>query len=1288
MSLSMTSGQKNTRTACVSAEDSSTYCSTTSRGLQQLDEDDVTQDVSQLPDTVVKAGLRSDIIERLTEKKQGQHEEALNHLNEELSHITSVYKDEVRTICLQLLTSLQDRDHRLETLKVSMEGLQHDNTEAGPLWQQVEQEANVTKENIVELKIKLRDCERQQTAQIARVLKKFCDLLVDVGLMPLPDVHRLIHAEAMRVNQSLLANRRSVACLVLRLQEDNLQKEAQLHLLWEEHLYCWRQSQAKEEVKKFRSKFSINQEQHHQLTELTHLSQQRRDIISSISSLVPPTCSTTLVADWFNRLTAINQQIDLMHNEHLHLLRCKCEEAWQDLQAEAELSKVALLALQLPDEEVSDMVRSQLLPLIGRRQSEDEERLAALKVRSDTDVRHASHLSNHVLAVMRGMALLWETHCCQLKRREEVLQRDVDKLRRSKHRHLQEYEKRLEELMEEVRQQSTGDTLRVALDNIAHFLKEVKLSHKQCVPDQWQLIDRLPSLLMDELQIYSSNIGSFFHLRDTYRPSSEDLQKLQLSFSNCLDRESEDFLMKPTKTTLDEPISSQSPAQDSQDWVLEVKQLCDISTEVTFTTSRGVVYSGPAFRSPAHNLPEPHLSLFPEDLLSHTLDRFRLQFLENLEQHFLSVLQSAVTTVTERREAAQSEEQLYLQKLDLQHIKSQVYQPRLDELRLHRRQVARHRQSVANILTSCSKKLTHLQASIGTKNQQLKRAVSELEQDTLSANSIKRLQDIQAALQDIVDQHATDTQRSYNRFRQTVSARLGKERTEISKLLKSFRLFSEGGDCSPEELKQLHMELQEENQRMEDAEENIYSELEAFMSPTLKEVKEASAPLKEKLAGQESELMFTEKIQKMMRSTNILITTKVACSNQQQSEISRLLEDLRRSIEDTQMSPAQTISLLSSLVSKLNTRCQYLDFVAASEPLKPHRKSQSRVSFKKKSARSQASTSAVQPPQKVTTSVCSKRVRAISRSIRANKKYHIFGSSPDSGSSSFRSVLNTLLWSTNDTLLQTGEDFYFELRGHHSVLQLLPGSADQWVESMQQILLGYQERGSQCEISSRAELVKQLSSLDELLQSLPSVLIGNQERKMEAELQEAVGEANQRLEEALTVSEREKAKVLRDLQPFLNADKLQSLNSVELRRQQQAEDAICRIHLELQDCVRGRGEEFVTSLSSLMEQLLTHAGQLTCDVTQVGSHQDAESVAMEMKSNAQHGSSSDTTAFNSKLSLRVQEEQEAAVKRFQQLVHTELSLSERNKRQQLSQQQCWNTHWKQEIHTLSTQLYI
>ncbi|XP_049908026.1 coiled-coil domain-containing protein 180 [Epinephelus moara] len=1007
LSRSLLAGRKDTRTDCLSAEDSVTHCSTTSRllcppssrGQQVDDDDDDIDDVSRLPDSVVVDQPSSDIIERLTERKNKKHKEALKQLKTELTHLSQECESQARTISVELLSSLQDVDLRLNNLKDRMEHLDHLSVqEVCVLWEEVEEEVKMKKIRIMELNHKLTESETQRAAEIKVVLRTFLHLLQKINFLSPPDVCTLVHAEATMLNQSLLANRRSVARLLLLLQEENLQQESLLRLHWEDCLSRWRRSRVTEVIDRFRRLCCSDEEQQLDSGQLVSgqlvsgqlvsgqlvmrdLTGQRDDIISKISSLVPP--STALVSDWSNQLTAVNQQIDSLHTDFLHQLRCCYEQKWQDRLAEVERCKEALSALQLAEEEVNNIVSSQLLILIGQHQRQDEERLAALDLCCDSVARHAFNISRCVFVVMQGAALQWETHNHRLERKKEDLQQHLDDLRHTQQQHIQRKKVRLDDLLRRLRQEGSEEALKRSLDKTVHYLQDVKSSCGQCVSDQWEVLHRLPSVLLEELLSYSSSLSSFFHLDHTYKPSPEELQKLHPS--SALSTQSETSggaeTQKPEETTQSRPIRCQNdtdPAQPSQDRLTEAESslldLCDTSSDVTFTSPSGVTYSGPTFRCPTLNLQQKtHLSLFPVELLTDNLNRMRTLFFDHLEQRFHDVLSWGVATVTDRKEVVRLEQEVQLQQLNPEHIENHIYQQRLAELQLHRQQVDTHCEEVSAVLESCREELRELQTSVSRRNQEFTVSLSNMEEDDQSADSRQRLEAVSSALQDCLDQHIKDTQQIQTYFTWSVQLRLQEVRNKTTHLLTSFRLFSEGGDFAPQEVKQFQRRLKEETRQMRVTEESIFSELELFESQSLQQVKEASRRMEEKLSLLRSELEFTEEIQKISSSTRVQIKA-------QNSSVSTVTVQVEKEWSRRQESNQENAVVVTS-----------------QSPTVPH----------------------VQ--QRGTESVNTLSVKRSCRSARSNRRFQVFGAEPEKNPHSLSSTLNSVLWKASDVLLQVAK---------------------------------------------------------------------------------------------------------------------------------------------------------------------------------------------------------------------------------------------------------------------------
>ncbi|XP_063346409.1 coiled-coil domain-containing protein 180 [Pelmatolapia mariae] len=1288
LSRSLLAGRRDTGTNCLSAVDSNTHCSTASRRQQAEhsdDDDDVIDDVSRLPDAVVVDHPSSDIIERLTEKKSQKHQEALKQLDSELSQLSQVCETQVKAISQELLSSLQKVDLRLDTLKVRMNQLEDledvSMQEIHGLWKEVEEDVKLKKTTIIELNLKLTETEKQRTDQIRAIIRKYYRVLEQISFLHPSDIHRLIHTEATMLNQSLLANRRSIARLLLLLQEENLHKESILRRHWEDCLSHWRRKRVHRIVDQFRGLCSRNEDQQLALVQQMKLTQQdlterRRDIINKISSLVPPTCSKALVSDWFDQLTDVNQQIEHFHTELLHQLCCCFEQTWQNRLAEVERCKEVLSSLELSEEEVNDIINLQLLTVIGAQQSQDEEQLAALDVCSDSVARHAFSLSRSVFVVMRAAALLWETHCQRLERRDEKLQQDLNDLRCSQQQHLQKQKMQMDDLLGGLRQESSEDALKTSLDKTIGYLQQIKHSCNQLVIDQWTLLNLHPSCCLEELVSYSRNLSSFYHLSHTYQPSPGDLEKLLQPSSG--------------RSSPSLGLFFHTHAQILKLAGSILKEICDFSSSVTFTSSKDVVYSAPVFRCSTPNLPvnlewETHLSLFPVDLLMDSLSRSRTLFLDHLEQHFHNVLSLAVSMMRDRKEAVRSEQELQLQQLSPQHIKTHIYEPRMAELQLHRQRVDTHFEGVLDLLTSCGMELQDLQASIKKKNMELMVTLSNIEANIQTASSSQHWEATSTTLQDCLHGHIKETQDWLTNFRQTVRIRMEEARNKTAQLLSSFRLFSEGGDFAPQELKMFQRRVREETKRISTTEESIYSALEAFESRSLQQVKEVSAPLEEKLSFLKSEVKFIEDAQKMITSTQVHIKAEAARSNHQQTVISKRLEDLRKMLDDTQDSALQEGLALSG-----------------------HHKSRKQVLLNPSPGLLQPNKTNMDPLDDPVVGIIrslnsvKRGARFIRTDIRHERRFQIFEPEPDLSAQSFSSKVNLALWKANDILLQLAEDFYRSER--LSCFQLLPDSLDQWIENTQQKLVGYHEQARRFLDTSRDDVVKQLSVFEELLLLSPAVLISDHERQHGAGLREEVARLTQKLEETLAASEKEKSVNIGQLRASLGEDELEMLNSREELRQQQLHSTISSAHLELQECVRGRGEEFVTSLASLTEKLLHQMNDLfrPAETGTATAQQQTEGGAVSVEAASETGnrpsaenSTGDlpsplTTVTTVSIAtskwtpghVTVMEQRNTAMKRFEQVVKLELSLSDDMKRRQLSKQQSWNTHWRQQIHSL------
>lgn len=1315
--------------------------SSTSRG-QQPDNYDVT-DVSRLPSTVVANSPSSGIIDRLLEKKSKKHRESIKQLNDELTELAFNCKTQIMSIGEELVSFLQEVDLRLDTLKDKIKQV-HNVTlhDMFSLWEQVESEVKLKKEKVVEANRRMRDCETNRTNTIRSVLTKYSQLLEKISFLLPPDVHRLIHGKAAMLNQSLLANRRSLARMLLHLQEEILQQQSVFHLHWDDCLSCWKKNRITEVIDNVKQ-LCVNDRTQHVITAqqqselLRDQTEQRCVVISQINPLLQDTCSISVVSDWYEQLKAVNEQINRLHADSLHHLRCSYEQMWQHQLSEVEYCKEALSALQLSETEMQDAINSQLLPYIGQVQVQDEERLAALDLHCDSLARYDFMLSRSVFAVLRGAALLWDSHDLRLRRREEEVQQQLTELRCSQLGHLRNKKIHLDDLLAGLRQACSHETLSTSLDKAVHWLQVIKDSYGPFVSDQWKVLDRLPSLFLDELLSFSSSLGSYFHLRHTYTPSQEELQKFNLT-----SRLSSSPGATPYPISCQDYIDSTQPFQA---WLAEAESsllnLYDTSNNTfTFTSSSSTTYSGPAFKCPTPDTKEnlqhtTHLSLFPLDLLAQTLSMTRTLFLEKLEQHFHDLLTSTMVIVTDRKEAVCLDQELQMQLLNPQHIEEQIYQPRLGELQLHQQRAEIHCREVHDVLNFCKTELKMLQIFIGRKNEEFISTLSNMEKDFLSVSNSQRLEFVSSTLQDLMDQYIKRTQVCQNAFRQTVQNKVSNIRNETGKLLGSIRLFSEGGDFAPQEMKMFQRKLRDESKRICAAEQSLCAEMECIEGSSLEEVREPFDRVAEELSLWTSEVKFREKIDKIICSTRIQIRAEAANNNQQQSSISSRLKDVKSMLEDPHVCSDELCYLLISVGEELRKRCEYLDYedqelltlsahpkfrkrihsLPIAGPLPPSKPGGNVIDEPAADIIQSLNRLAVVQEKPPDTKVREKPGRSHAhrvqpkwneiviprKSITTDRKFQIFGPEPEQDPQCLMSVVNFVLFKTNDLLLQTGEDFYQTER--HCKFQVVPETVEPWAESIQQRLLGFQDQATELLEMSRTILGSQHCVFKDLLKEIPSILIRNHEEQRRAELIAKVNDVTENLREHLRASEEERLVNVQELRVSLKEAELQDLVSREEMRQQQLHSAISSSHQELQEFIQAYLQEFMTLLVCLAEKLIIVLdGLLTPSQFKMKLLQLPDRAATEETS--QPGQTSDTgtslpsssrcsvepqTTASTMTSrhitdhMNVTELKDAALERFEERCRSEMFRSETDKLKQLLSIEVWNEHWTIQIDTLT-----
>ncbi|KAM6954483.1 coiled-coil domain-containing protein 180 [Aplochiton taeniatus] len=1369
---------------------------------KSIEDQQVEEDVRGLPDVVVTDRSCSGIVERLMEKKHKDHLETLERLHKDLAVLSLEYEGVYQRTGEELLQGLSELDDNVEREMQRMDNLEDLETftlqELNELWDRVSEESRMRRRKIRELDETLTRCEADRTTVVAALLRKYTSLLEKISFVLPSDVHRLMDGEAMMINQALLANRRSLARLLLNQAEDDLQKDTLHRLRWEDKLQDWRGARVQRVLHAFKeltsspavqSPHRVQQALEELKASQQELADQRNSILQEVSRMVPPHCSKAAVSDWYDNLSVINKKIDSLHVEGIRRLHCHYESTWQHCLAQVDRHKEEIAELDVSPEEIQDIINTEFLPLLGQSQTQAEERLAALDRAYEGLAQRAAALSRCVAKVLHGATGMWERHCVGLQRREQQLQDQVDEVRTSQEVDLQRKEAHLDVLLDRLRQESTEETLKITLDRALNYLDEIKNVYVQYNSEQALSLDCYPGTLLEELQSYSLTVSHFFHVKEVYSQSSEELSN----------RYSPLLLGKSFTSLL----------YISEEMELE---MCDSECHEEFTSTRGGRYSGLAFQCSPDPVTvgletETQPVLFPAAMLTELLTRLRLFFFDHLENHFQDVLTSTVAVVAARKEALHSEHnlRLHLHTPRGARIKMDVHNTRAAELVLHKERVDRHIKGILQVLSGCKTDFQDLQGHQIKLMEDFRTEVNGKEEVFIYATKSDVLVNLSQTLQASLKQHIKVLQASQRHFRKTLENTLDSLRNSNAQMLSSFKLFSEGGNFTPKEIDFLHRRLEKMGKRIDAVDEAIQLEMEGAESKSLEQAKEVVSRFEERFHFLTADLKFLERIQSTLTSTQVQIKAEAIKSNAQKKHISNMLQELESMIDscashspDRTMSPEDILSLIPTFMELLKTRCQYLacfldPSMAAPLPDCPLQGSfalAARPRSRRQDKGGSASDSLLQPskmgvafledaavgvvrgllrlsrpaPQegnaeaaekdissatgqrpakshsqstldgKRRSAECLSSVKRFSKPTRFDKRFQVFGSRPEESSlTTFKCIVCSHLWKANDMLLIIAEDFY-KKKERRSITrpQYLQETFEQGAEDLNKRLLAYQSQTNDYLNQCLLEFRQQLYASEEGLGRLPAVVLSYHGQQHLERLVRDCSEIRLQLQHVLTDSEDKKREHKGQLSVRLSHPacevELQSLRLAEEDRQKQLNSAIHRTHAALQECVHGRGEEFVTSLATQTENLLFQLDNLLtvdqvmtgqCEVkkdsitTLIRSRQaaalqeDKQPPPQASVDNIQRGSrtwpgltflpspvgeqellvsvpttASITTAKTSLGHLKAVEERDTVYQRYVQCHKEELLLAEQEEDNQLAEARRWEEHWKEQLDTL------
>nr|XP_035956402.1 coiled-coil domain-containing protein 180 isoform X5 [Halichoerus grypus] len=464
------------------------------------------------------------------DSKRRGYESALGSFKEEIAQIGMEMEPFILEPGALLLKKLAESDEDIDQLfkKVESDTNLEDYTIQTllELWDQVAEKFQFQKQGIKELDEALYEAEFSRADKLKGVLKKYVEIIEKTSYLMQPEVYRLINKEAMVINQALLGNRRAIAQLFINLTEATLQQELESRRRWQGLVDAWKALKKQALVRSFsefmaseriRTPPAVKKEIESMLKNQKALQQKRLEHLRTICDLLPPNYSKAQLTEWQSSLNSLNKHLDTYHMDCMMRIRLQYEKTWQECLAHVQKCKKQLLDWKaFTEEEAESLVSPYFFQTVGVLQSEVEEKLELWDKSFEGLAKQTEWQSSDLFSYFQEAVQLWEAHESMLSARDLELEKRMEQQRHKHSLEEQAQEAHLDKLLDQLRQQSHEETLKIHLEKAKDFLKNMKYRYECFHKLLTKEVMEYPVIILKELNSYSSTLSRHFYVREIF----------------------------------------------------------------------------------------------------------------------------------------------------------------------------------------------------------------------------------------------------------------------------------------------------------------------------------------------------------------------------------------------------------------------------------------------------------------------------------------------------------------------------------------------------------------------------------------------------------------------------------------------------------------------------------------------------------------------------------------------------------------------------------------------------
>ncbi|XP_074251170.1 coiled-coil domain-containing protein 180 isoform X2 [Saimiri boliviensis] len=644
----------------------------------------------------------------------------------------------------------------------------------------------------------------------------------------------------------------------------------------------------------------------------------------------------------------------------------------------------------------------------------------------------------------------------------------------------------------------------------------------------------------------------------------------------------------------------------------------------------------------------------PSRLILEIKKQLRAGFFEHLEKWFDQCSLNTRVIVASKIDELDSELELrlHLHQPRAQQIEKDIHNVRAAELLLHQERLDSHCAGVTETLKKERLMFCQFQEEQNMRSKNFRLKIYDMEHIFLNATRSQKLVILSNTLHRELLSYVDVTQVSLRSFRQYLEESLGKLHSSNIEFIKHCRLFSEGGNFSPKEINSLCRRLEKETARIELVESIIMVNMEKMENEYLDQANDVINKFESKFHNLSVDLIFIEKIQRLLTNLQVNIKCQVAKSNSQTNGLNFSLQQLQNKIKTCQESRGEkTNTILKDLEEKSDilTSSEALEEEAKLDLVTPESfaqltrmgkpliedpavdvirkilqlpnakwpthhcdKDRSQTGFKRHRCRPEnsgkkllSSASATSAGSLQTTHPpLSHSLTRHSKPNKTERKYQVLGDKPPPPAEDFKGIILTLLWESNEILLTVAEEFYRKEKRPVTRPDCMYDTFDQCAENIGKKILEYQSQADEYHNSCLIELRIQMRRFEELLPQVCWLVMENLKEhhwnKFCTSMKEIRGQFEERHKQLEKKKDKNAQKLHLNLGHPIHFQEKESLHLNEEKRQEELDSMIRMNKEKLQECTRKNGQVFITNLAAFTEKLLLQLDEVvTIDDVQV-----------------------------------------------------------------------------------------